>query len=137
MFRALVDMAAKNARLRPLNFLVNLAMVCDRQGKIADAEKFYRQALAIDPADPGTCNSLAWFLADRRINLEEALTLGRRAVQAAPNDPNFLDTLGWVHFQRGELDEAEKLFNKALQAAGENPPANEIREHLKRLQDRN
>ncbi len=135
-FRTLIDLAAKDRRIYPLNFLINLAMVCDKQGKLEDGEKFYRQALALEPNDPGICNSLAWFLADHQLKLDEALTLVRRAIQAAPNDPNFLDTLGWVHFQREELDEAEKAFTAALELAPQHPSAPKISEHLKKVQEK-
>jgi tetratricopeptide (TPR) repeat protein len=135
-FRTLVDLAAKDTRINPINFLVNLAMVCNKQSKLDDAEKFYRQALALDSNDPGICNSLAAFLADHQLKLDEALTLARRAVQTAPNDPNYLDTLGWVLFQRGDLDEAEKLIKKALEIAPQSPSAAEIREHLKKVADK-
>lgn len=136
IFRNLVERAAANARLYPLNFLINLAMACERLGKVGDAEEHYRQALSLAPDNPQTLNALAWFLADQHRNLEEALTFARRAVQIAPNDPHFLDTLGWVLFQRGDLQEAEQTLRKALELAGENPPSAEIREHLDKVRER-
>ncbi|MCL4180077.1 MAG: tetratricopeptide repeat protein [Verrucomicrobia bacterium] len=136
MFRTLLDLASRNPRIDPLNFLVNLAMVCNRQGKLEEAEGIYRQALALRPDDPGIWNSLAWFLADHGINLDEAHSLARRAAQAAPNEPNFLDTLGWVLFRRGELDEAEVVLIHALECARGNPPAPDIREHLSVVQEK-
>jgi Flp pilus assembly protein TadD len=115
---------------------VNLASACGAQGKLAEAESFLRQALELAPNEPRVWNALAWFLADHQLKLDEALDLARRAVRASPLDPNNLDTLGWVHFQRGDLDEAEKTLEKALALAGEEPPAAEIREHLKKARER-
>ncbi len=130
MFRAVLERAPASIKLQTY---VNLASVCGDQGKVEEAEQFFRQALAMSPDEPHVCNGFAWFLAEHRLKLDEALALSRRAVQAAPKDANDLDTLGWVHFQRGELADAEATLKKALELAGDNPPAAEIREHLKQL----
>jgi tetratricopeptide (TPR) repeat protein len=133
MFRAVLERAPAFAKLPAL---VNLGEVCGKQGKVGEAEEFFRQALATSPNEPHVCSSFAWFLAEHRLKLDEALALSRRAVQATPNDASNLDTLGWVYFQRGELPEAEATLKKALELAGENPPAAEIREHLKNVAEK-
>jgi tetratricopeptide (TPR) repeat protein len=130
MLRAVLERAPPAVKPQ---IYVNLASVCGEQGKLGEAEQFFRQALAASPDEPHVCNSFASFLAEHRLKLDEALALARRAVQAAPNDASNLDTLGWVQLQRGELPEAEATFKKALKLAGENPPAAEIREHLKNV----
>jgi Flp pilus assembly protein TadD len=136
LLRSLLERAANDRRLNPLEFIANLAVVCARQGKLAEAEQFHREALTLVPNDPGLWNSLAWFLADHRLNLDEALSLARRAVEVAPGDPNFLDTLGWVHFQRGDLEEAQRILQRALDLAGNSPSAIEIGEHLRQVMQR-
>jgi Flp pilus assembly protein TadD len=133
MFRALLERTSGGARL-PV--LVNLASVCADLGKVDEAEALYRQALELSPNHPRVASSLAHFLADHSLKLDEALTLAARAVQAVPHDTEFLDTLGWVQAQRGELDEAERTLLKALDLAGEEPPAPEIREHLQLVRAR-
>ncbi len=130
-FRALLERSRGNARLPAL---VNLASVCGEQGKLDEAESLFRQALALAPDHPRVGNNFASFLADHQLKLDEALALATRAVQTAPNDPNFLDTLGWVQAQRGELAAAERTLQRALDLAGQEPPAEEIREHLKQVQ---
>ncbi len=132
-FRALLE---RSSGTRRLPALVNLANVCGEQGKLDEAEGYFRQALQLAPNHPQVSNSLASFLADHLLKLDEALALATRAVAASPNDPNFIDTLGWVQAQRGELEQAEKSLNKALALAGNEPPAPEIREHLKKLQEK-
>lgn len=131
--RSVLERAPASAKL-PI--LVTLADACSDQGKLEEAEKIYRQALALAPDAPYAWNSLAWFLADHRLKLDEALELSTRAVKATPDDPNNLDTLGWVHFQRAELAEAEATLKRALQLAGENSPASEIGEHLKKVREK-
>ena len=133
LFRSVIERAPNEVSTPTY---VNLATVLGEQGKVAEAEPMFRKALAVNPDDPNVCNALAFFLADHQLKLDEALELARRAVQAVPRNPEFLDTLGWVLLQRGELDEAERTFQQALGLAGENPPANEIREHLKKLEQK-
>jgi Tfp pilus assembly protein PilF len=116
--------------------LVNLASVCGEQGKLDEAEKFFRQALKLSPNHPRVSKSFAFFLADHNLKLDEALALSRLAVQAEPNNADYLDTLGWVQFQRGELADSEATLKKALALAGQEPPAPEIREHLKKVQEK-
>jgi Flp pilus assembly protein TadD len=130
-FRTLLERSSGNDRLPAL---VNLAMVCGEQGKLDEAERLYRQALELAPDHPRVANGLAAFLADHARKLDEALALATRAVQSAPNDPNFLDTLGWVQAQRGELEAAERTLQRALELAGHEPPADEVRKHLDRVQ---
>lgn len=60
----------------------------------------------------------------------------RGAAQTAPNDPNFLDTLGWVQAQRGDLDAAERTLERALERAGQEPPADEILKHLAQVREK-
>ncbi|MBI3416642.1 MAG: tetratricopeptide repeat protein, partial [Verrucomicrobia bacterium] len=136
MFRALLSRVSDSQLSVKLPALVNLAKVCGDQGKLEEAEKFFRQALALSPNHPRVSMSLAFFLADHRLNLDEALKLARLGVQAEPVDADYLDTLGWVQFQRGELAEAETTLTKALLLAGKEPPASEIREHLKKVQEK-
>ncbi|MBL9138311.1 MAG: tetratricopeptide repeat protein [Verrucomicrobiales bacterium] len=134
--RALLDLAARNPRINPLNFLVNLAIACSKQGKLTEAEAFHRRALALEPDNPELAIELAWFLADHRLRLDEALTLARRAVTAQPDMPSFLHTLGWTLFQLGEMEEAERLLQKAVDLSRNDPSETRIREHLKEIQDK-
>jgi len=133
MFRALLQHSSGNDRLPAL---VNLATICGEQGKLDEAEGFFRQALTLSPDHPRVGNSLASFLADHQLKLDEALALATRAVRAEPNSPEYLDTLGWVQCQRGELAEAETTLKKALGLAGQEPPAPEIRDHLKKVREK-
>ena len=126
-FRALLERSMGNARLPAL---VNLATVCGEQGKLEEAERLFREALQLAPNHPRVANSFASFLADHQLKLDEALVLATRAVEARPEDPQFLDTLGWVHAQRGDLDTAERTLQRALERAGQELPAEDIRRHL-------
>lgn len=87
-----------------------------------EAEKVLRKAIDIDPASPNAYNALAWSLAVYGTNLNEALNLARQAVEADPQNWSYLDTLAWVHFRRGEWDQAEMALKKGIELPGHDTP---------------
>jgi tetratricopeptide (TPR) repeat protein len=81
------------------------------------------------PDDPGLANTLGYLLAEQGENLERAERLIRSALEQDPENGAFLDSLGWVHFQRGEYEQA---FDVLVQAANSLPEDPVILEHLGR-----
>src|SRR5207344_1169771 len=65
-------------------------------------------------------NNLAWILAERGKNADEALALATKAAEIAPQAAAVQDTLGWVHYRRGAFAEAEKALGKAVERAPNN-----------------
>jgi Flp pilus assembly protein TadD len=104
-----------------------LALVLDGFGKKDEAEKAYRSTLQLDPDNSVAMNNLAFLLAERNQDLDQALGLARRAMELVPDDVEMIDTAGWVQWKRGQTDEAIGLFAEALAKT----PANEgYRRHL-------
>ena len=68
------------------------------QGKYAESEQRYRQAIKELPEDPRPYNNLAWLYYTQGIRLEEAERLARRAVALAPasEDAPYRDTLNQI-----------------------------------------
>jgi len=97
--------------------LVRLATEEDVAQRPADAERDYRNALAIDPQQPIAANNLAFLLADEKRMLDEALDLAKKAVQLTSNSPTTLDTLAWVHRARGELPAAVEILQPLAETA--------------------
>jgi tetratricopeptide (TPR) repeat protein len=77
------------------------------------AEKSYRQALILDPRNPGMMNDLAWFLINNDINVDEGLELVQEALEDNPDDWNYLDTKGWGYYKQGRYEEALKVLKDA------------------------
>ena len=77
------------------------------------AEKSYRQALKLDPRNPGMMNDLAWFLINNDINVDEGLKLVQEALEDNPDDWNYLDTKGWGYYKQGRYEEALKVLKDA------------------------
>jgi len=57
---------------------------------------------------------LGYNFANRKIHLDEALSLLKRAYDLDPNNPLVLDSLGWANYRAGNYKEAERYTQKAL-----------------------
>ncbi len=93
------------------------------------AAEVFRSMLEANPRLDAAANNLAAVIADHQYNdpaaLDRALKLAER-FQASEN-PYFLDTLGWVHFRRGDRNQAVIFLRRAVDNAPEMP---QIRYHL-------
>jgi tetratricopeptide (TPR) repeat protein len=101
-------------------------------GENQKAISAFEEAIKID-RNPGVLNDVAYFLADKGVQLEKALQYAESAVATIATDLRNLetanltmgdlqgvgalaaywDTLGWVYFQKGDLDTAEKYVKAA------------------------
>jgi uncharacterized protein (TIGR03790 family) len=87
----------------------------------------YRRILEVSPNQALALNNLAYGLAIRKGELNEALPLAEKALALAPRSGPIADTLGWIQFMRGNIARAVPLLVNAARLA----PANaEIRLHL-------
>ena len=88
----------------------------EKQGLNSDAVAQYEKARRLDPKrGPVVARRLA-VLYDRLGDDAHALADYKEALTAAPHDADLLNDFGYYHYQRGELDEAEKCFRQALEA---------------------
>ncbi len=87
----------------------------EKQGLNSDAVVQYEKARRLDPKrGPVVARRLA-VLYDRLGDDAHALADYKEALTAAPHDADLLNDFGYYHYQRGELDEAEKCFRQALE----------------------
>lgn len=82
----------------------------------------YEKAYGLLPTDADIQNNLAWAYATKGINLEKADSLVQNALKARARDTNIMDTLAFVHFRKGEMNEAKKVLYRALSLE----PKNEV-----------
>jgi Tfp pilus assembly protein PilF len=88
--------------------LIGLGNLSYEQGKMKDAERYYRKALDRDPNHPMANNNLASVYLTLGKNLEEAERLARLALaQQSPHEAYFWETLAGIHLQQGHLAEAQ------------------------------
>ncbi len=64
--------------------------------------------------------------AERGENLPRANELIKKAVDLDPNNGAYLDSLGWVCYQSGRLDEAEKHLREAAELNPDDPTSRSI-----------
>ena len=86
-------------------------------GRTEDAEKAYRDTLALQSNNPLVKNNLAYLEAETGGNLDEALRLAQEASRAMPGDMALADTLGWIYFKKKNNDSAIQVLTNAVQKA--------------------
>lgn len=111
-----------------------LANVFNELRDVENAERLYLRLIdktAGSPEQAGiyinSLNNLAYLYAVEQVKLDEAEVLARRAVTLRPNSDYILDTMGWVYYQMGDYDRAERYLLRAVRRALRDA---EIKEHL-------
>ena len=97
-----------------------LGLLFERYQQAETALAEMRRAIDLDPNHAEALNYLAYYYAERRENLDEALLFAKRAL-ALKAEAHILDTLGWVYFVRGDFDSARKFLAQAVEKAGDDP----------------
>jgi tetratricopeptide (TPR) repeat protein len=92
---------------------VDEAIADHRAGRVADAERKYREILAAEPAQPKALQYLALIALQRR-QPDVALELMRGALARDDQVPEFHNRLGEAHLALGQVGEAVQCFGKAL-----------------------
>jgi len=98
--------------------LNSIGYMYEEANRIEEAEKFKRQALALDPDDPQVLEGLAWHLIEYDVHLEEGMALIDKAVKMAPETSNIVDTWGWGLYKSGRYEEALEALHKASDLRG-------------------
>lgn len=127
-FKAAQDLLARASAKEPhdAELLYDWAMVAEKLGDHAEAERLLRKAIAQKPDFHHAYNALGYSLADRNQRLPEAKRLIEKALELAPGDPFITDSLAWVEFRMGNKPEALRLLERAYRQR----PDAEIAAHL-------
>ena len=89
--------------------------ICNEREKHWDrAEPDFRKALELLPDQPQVLNYLGYSYLEKKINLDEAMSMIERAAKAEPNDGAIADSLGWALYRLGRYPEAELQMEKAI-----------------------
>jgi tetratricopeptide (TPR) repeat protein len=105
----------------------------ERQKHYDAAEVYFKKILAIDPNNMQTLNYYGYMLADRGVQLEDALRMVQKAVQLDPQNYAYLDSLGWTYFKLGQYTLAEDNLRQASQRMGTDPT---VHDHLGELYEK-
>ncbi|MGA2723319.1 MAG: tetratricopeptide repeat protein [Bryobacteraceae bacterium] len=87
-----------------------MAEVEIKSGNPAGAIDQYRRILKKTPRSSAALNNLAYLLADRNEQLDEALKDAQQAKELSPDDGGIDDTIGWVHYRKGLYPTAVRYF---------------------------
>jgi uncharacterized protein (TIGR03790 family) len=104
-----------------------LGLSLDPVAERAEAIEAYRAVLAVAPDDVVMSNNLAYVLASSSDGRAEALQLARKAYERSRGEPSVADTLGWVLYQDGQLEEAQRVLQESVRRA---PRLVDARVHL-------
>lgn len=103
--------------------------LADRTNRTDEAIALLGKALALAPEDPFILDSMGWALYKAR-RLDESIGYLRRALQGR-DDPEIAAHLGEVLWQRGDRDEARRVWQGSLKS---HPDNQQLREVLSRFQ---
>ena len=123
-FGAGVSMRNKQARAVGAAYGKRLsqALAHDQAGRLDEAEKLYRQALALQPGDPHAQHCLGVLLHHRGQH-EEALALVEPAVAARPGAAQMWCNLAEIRRAAGQPEAAEAAARQALALQPDYPEA--------------
>jgi tetratricopeptide (TPR) repeat protein len=110
-----------------LDLQFELGSAYERAGDRKSAERMFVDILARHPEHAATLNYLGYMWAESGTNLDRAAEMLNRAVKQEPKNGAYVDSLGWVYYQQGKLDLAEKYLTDAAHLL---PRDATVHEHL-------
>ena len=96
-----------------LDLQFELGSAFERSGDRKSAERLFLDILSKRPEHAATLNYLGYMWAEGGVNLDRAADMLSRAVKQEPKNGAYIDSLGWVYYQQGKLDLAEKYLTDA------------------------
>ena len=98
---------------RSLSLLTNLAQLRAWQERDAESESLYRRVLGLDRENVVAANNLAWLLAMRQHDLDDAQALIDKLIERLGPQPGLLDTRGCVFLSLRRTAAAQQAFAQA------------------------
>lgn len=91
-----------------------LGILEESRANSSEAEAAYRTALEMAPESAIAANNLAWLIAEKDGNLDEALRLATIAVSRNQSVAGYYDTLGYVYLKKGLASPAVEQLKRAV-----------------------
>ena len=107
-----ISLARNNSWKEP-DIAAQMAVAYSEVGLKDKAEKYYKEALSLEPEKPSRLNDLAYFLIDSGRNLTEGMELANKALESSPDNYEFLHTKGWGLYKQGKYKEALDILQKS------------------------
>lgn len=106
---------------------LNMADAYHQMNNHEKSDASFESVLELDPENALALNNYAYFLAQRKHRLDDAVKMIQKALKSEPDNASYLDTYGWVLYQSAKYPEALKLLETALKL---DPRNAEILEHV-------
>ena len=74
--------------------------------------------MELDSGNYFVLNNYAYYLSERKINLDKAKKMSRQSNLLNPNQASFQDTYAWILFQLGEFQESLNWLKKSILNGG-------------------
>ncbi len=97
------------------------------QGEMEKSFRYFEKVLEIEPDNKMVLNNYGYYLALEEEELDKALKYSEKTIKSEPENSTYLDTYAWILFKMGNLREARKYIEKAVEHGGGEDP--EILEH--------
>lgn len=88
----------------------------------------YDSALVYNPKNATALNNYAYYLSVRNERLQTALEMSEKSLIIEENQPSYLDTYGWILYQLGRYEEAQKYINQAISFSTQ--PSADLWDHI-------
>ena len=102
-------------------YYFSYAAAHERVGNIGTAEKFFLQAIDLDPTNVKAHNYLSYMWAEHNINLDRALIHVEIALEAEPDSAAYVDTLGWIYYRQEKYEQALEKISRAAELEPDDP----------------
>ncbi|MBA3543146.1 MAG: tetratricopeptide repeat protein [Chthoniobacterales bacterium] len=110
-------------------FYFEYGAAAEKAGLLEKAAELFKQAIEVDPADAAeSYNYLGFMWVDQNTHLDEAEDYIKRALAADPENGAYLDSMGWLHYRRGQFEQALAELLSAAQALKADDPT--VFEHI-------
>jgi|KBSSwiStaDraftv2_1062776.scaffolds.fasta_scaffold09485_5 tetratricopeptide (TPR) repeat protein len=112
MFREAIDLYKPEAEKNAI--LANKTGIAYHQLQdLANAEKYYRRAVKLNPKYPEAVNNLGTVYYAKK-SYRRAVNQYKSALRIAPNSASVLSNLGTAYFARKQYDDAMKAYQRAV-----------------------
>jgi tetratricopeptide (TPR) repeat protein len=91
----------------------NLAAIYSEADILDKAERYYRQALVLEPEIISRLNNLAYYLIDKDRNINEGLELVDKTLEMSPDNYASLHAKGWGLYKQGKYKEALGILQRS------------------------
>jgi len=95
--------------------------------KWEEAVEAYETALRLDSNNHNAMNNYAYYLSVRGERLDYAQQMAERAIALEPVNAAYLDTIGWIHFKKGNYEDARKYIKMSIETGDASA---EVYEHM-------